>query len=66
MKIDAVIIRDKGTGLFTGFVKKYPGVCSQSDNIDSLLANLDKYLKHWFKYNAENSTITNSEEVYSF
>ena len=66
MKVDAVIIKDKKSGLYTGFVKKYPGVCSQADNVDTLLDNLNKYLKHWFKYVAKNSKITQSEDIYSF
>lgn len=65
MKIDAVVIKDKKTGLFTGFIKKYPGVCSQSDNLDTLRSNLEKYLKHWFMLNAETSSISDTEE-YSF
>jgi len=62
MKVDAVIIKDKSSGLFAGFVKQYPNVCSQADTIDNVLQNLNSYLKHWLAYSAENSIVENTEE----
>lgn len=65
MKLSAVIIRDADAKMFTGFVKTYPGVCSQADNVDTLLKNLNRNLKLYFDYMQKSDVVLSPDKIIS-
>jgi predicted RNase H-like HicB family nuclease len=45
MKIDGVIIKDKETGQFFGFVRQFPGICAQADTVEETDRKVNVYYK---------------------
>ena len=66
MKTVPIIIKDTTSGSYTGFVKQFPGVCAQSDNVDDLVDKLNTYLKIWFDYSSKNSNMVTNGDVFDF
>ena len=66
MKTVPIIIKDTTSGTYTGFVKQFPGVCAQSDNVDNLIDKLNTYLKIWFDYSAKNNNMVVNGDVIDY
>lgn len=62
MKLNGVIIQDKLSGKYFGFVQQYPGICAQADNIATVQSKLDRYMKAFVRY----INIEFTQEVLSF
>ncbi|HEX8037528.1 MAG TPA: type II toxin-antitoxin system HicB family antitoxin [Chryseosolibacter sp.] len=45
MKIDSVVIKDKKTGTFFMYVRQFPGICAQGENIQEAQNKVNSYFK---------------------
>ena len=66
MTLDAIIIKDSKSKTFTGFIRQYPGVCSQANDVGQLKKNLDKNLRLYFDYVQKSDLQLNSDNIISF
>ena len=50
MKLSGIIIENKETGYFTGFIKEYRGVVAQAKSIEELKKKLYKTWENFLEY----------------
>lgn len=66
MTLDVIIIKDSKSKTFTGFIRQYPGVCSQANDVGQLKKNIDKNLRLYFDYVQKSDLQLNTNDIISF